>query len=92
MGSTLDGEMSVKIKTGQVLQFQKLCELEFDSFRKCMSVLVRDISTGIVHVVSKGAETAMLPKCASGPVDETATVVDSFAAEGLRTLVFGHKV
>ena len=28
----------------------------------------------------------------SGPVDETRQVVDSFAGEGLRTLVFGHKI
>ena len=42
--------------------FEKLEELEFDSFRKCMSVVVRDDATGIVHVVAKGAETAILPK------------------------------
>ena len=34
----------------------------------------------------------MLPKCVSGPVDATREVVDSFAGEGLRTLVFGHKI
>ena len=27
-----------------------------------MSVVVRDDATGIVHVVAKGAETAILPK------------------------------
>jgi magnesium-transporting ATPase (P-type) len=57
-----------------------------------MSVVLRDNATGILHVVSKGAETAMLPKCLSGPVEETARIVDEFATEGLRTLVFGHKV
>ena len=32
------------------------------------------------------------PKCISGPVDATQKVVDDFASEGLRTLVFGHKI
>ena len=34
----------------------------------------------------------MVRKCVSGPVDATREVVDSFAGEGLRTLVFGHKI
>ena len=34
----------------------------------------------------------MFPKCISGPVDATQKVVDDFASEGLRTLVFGHKI
>ena len=92
LGCSLDGEMEVSLKGEQTVSFRKLCELEFDSYRKCMSVVVRDNETGVVHVVSKGAETAMLPKCVSGPVTATATVVDNFASEGLRTLVFGHKV
>ena len=76
-----------------------------------MSVVVRDDATGVHHVVSKGAESAILPKvficnvarsrettcvslfqCTSGPVGATQQVVDSFASEGLRTLVFGHKI
>ena len=68
--ATLDGTMRVRIGGGgdgggapcQELTFHRLCELEFDSFRKCMSVVVKDEATGIIHVVSKGAETAVLPK------------------------------
>ena len=56
------GEMRVKSALSEEMVFEKLEELEFDSFRKCMSVVVRDDATGIVHVVAKGAETAILPK------------------------------
>ena len=67
LGASLDGTMRVRIggesgEQEQELTFRRLCELEFDSFRKCMSVVVRDDATGIVHVVAKGAETAILPK------------------------------
>ena len=68
LGASLDGTMRVRIGGGggepphQELTFHRLCELEFDSFRKCMSVVVKDEATGIIHVVSKGAETAILPK------------------------------
>ncbi len=72
-------------------RFAILAELEFDSFRKCMTVVARDLRSGVIHVLTKGAEVAVLPSCVAGRVDETARVVDSFAADGLRTLVFAAK-
>lgn len=55
-----------------------------------MTLIVRD-SEGILHVLSKGAEIAMLPVCNRGPIEATRNIVDSFAEEGLRTLVLAHK-
>ena len=56
--------MTVKAK-GKRLHFEKLCDLEFDSYRKCMSVVVRD-ARGRIHVLCKGAEVrprwAFLPQ------------------------------
>ena len=33
--------------------YQKLEELEFDSFRKCMTVMVRCKDTDVIHVLTK---------------------------------------
>jgi phospholipid-translocating ATPase len=76
-----------------VLRFKKLAELPFDSVRKCMSVVVREMDSDpeSIHVLTKGAESAILPASADGPVDATRSAVDQFASEGLRTLVFAHK-
>lgn len=89
LGCTLTGAMSVNLQ-GEMAVFQKLEELEFDSFRKCMSMIVRD-PKGQIHVLTKGAESAMLCMCDSGPLADVADAVDVFARRGLRTLVFGHK-
>ena len=88
-GTSMTGEMTVKYKSHN-LTFQKLAELEFDSFRKCMSVIVKD-ANGNISLLTKGAETSMLPICVSGPVQATSRTVDDFASEGLRTLVLGFK-
>ena len=48
--------------------------------------------TNTIHVLTKGAESAVLPACAAGERDATERVVASFAADyGLRTLVLAHK-
>ena len=47
------GEMRVKSALSEEMVFEKLEELEFDSFRKCMSVIVRERATGRIHLLSK---------------------------------------
>ena len=71
--------------------YKRLTELQFDSYRKCMSVIVKDIDEKI-HVLSKGAETAMLEACVTGDKEKSEQQITSFASLGLRTLVLGHKV
>ncbi len=102
-GCSIDGRMTVLIEPrvdgaagGERKRkiFQKLEELEFDSFRKCMSVIVRDCADGKIHVLSKGAESTMLEKCSdsgSAVVAGIAGVVNDFAVKGLRTLVLGYR-
>ena len=96
--------MSVK---DQVHMYKKLAELQFDSFRKCMSVIVRpkfsseDLESSqngqnlgqgeTIYLFIKGADTAVLPNCIHGPVEETNKIVEKFAKEGLRTLVYAYK-
>lgn len=90
-----DNSGIVKVKTPQsgVISYKKLTELPFDSHRKCMSVVIKEISdAGTIHVLTKGAETAIFPVSIVGPREETRLAVDKFGNEGLRTLVFAYKV
>ena len=50
-----------------VKDYKKLHILEFDSHRKRMSVIVR-YPCGKIMLVTKGAESSVLPRCVQGPV------------------------
>ena len=93
-GEELDGTVTISAKDN-VYSYKKLVELQFDSYRKCMSVIVRPKHTSdedIIYVFVKGAETSVLPSCTSGPIEETKLIVDQLAKDGLRTLVYAFKV
>ena len=66
-GENSDGRLEINAK-GITYYYQKLAELSFDSYRKCMSVIVKDIDEKI-HVLCKGAETTMFESCISGKLD-----------------------
>ncbi len=104
-GEQPDGTATINAK-GQSHTYKKMAELQFDSFRKCMSVIVRPkYNSGVsnhnnedegeeedlIYVFVKGAESSVLPICVGGPVEETKMIVDHFANEGLRTLVYAYK-
>ena len=102
MGENLDGILTLKVKD-QTHLYKKLAELPFDSTRKCMSVIVRPIfSSDIdsdnasqqknIYLFIKGAESVILPNCVDGPIEETYKIVDQFANQGLRTLVYAYKI
>ena len=74
-----------RAKQQEVKMFTKLFVLEFDSTRKRMSVIVR-YPCGRVFLVTKGAETSVLPLCLSGPIEATNRDIDRYALVGLRTL------
>ena len=89
-GETEDCRVEVTAR-GVTHSYRRLSELQFDSYRKCMSVIMKDIDEKI-HVLSKGAETTMLEACVTGDKEKTEQQITSFASLGLRTLVLGHKV
>ena len=78
-------------------EYEMLELLEFTSLRKRMSVIVRDQATGKIHLMSKGADSAMRAR-----LDMETTMKDVLAAtelqlerlaeEGLRTLMVAGKV
>ena len=72
--------------------YRRLHSLEFDSVRKRMSVIVRHGGKdGKVYLITKGAESSVLPRCVSGPTTATNQHIDQFAVSGLRTLAVAMK-
>ena len=71
-------------------EYKKLKVLEFDSTRKRMSVIVK-YPCGKLMLVTKGAESSVLPRCVTGPIDATNTHIDQYALVGLRTLAIAVK-
>jgi len=79
--------------TGEEERVEMLETIGFTSKRKRMSVIVRDID-GRIKMVIKGADSAMIPRLASGQ-DEVFQLTDEhmrqYAIEGMRCLVVGEK-
>lgn len=71
--------------------YTELAELEFNSDRKRMSMILR-YPDGKIRMLTKGADTIML-KLVRGDTDleQVQNHIDEFAKEGLRTLVFAYK-
>lgn len=77
---------------GRKESYTVLAELEFNSDRKRMSVILQ-CPDGKIRVITKGADTIMLELLVEG--NEISTIqahVDHFAKQGLRTLLFATKV
>ena len=80
---------------GEVQQWEILNTFEFDSARKRMSVIVRD-PDGTLMLLCKGADTVIYERLRkdirSTLQEETQSILNKFAAEGLRTLVLAMTV
>ncbi len=93
--NSLSGDL--KINHGKkVYHYERLNELSFDSFRKCMSVIARDTKDGQIYVYCKGAEVALLDYDDAGKIKnprhaKLADAIQTFSSKGLRTLVYGYK-
>ncbi|TNV87235.1 hypothetical protein FGO68_gene1546 [Halteria grandinella] len=77
--------------------FKVICEMAFDSTRKCMSVIVRD-QEDQYFLYTKGADNVMLPKIDFAKSSENDQLEDlvqkdlyQYSCEGYRTLVFGFR-
>jgi phospholipid-translocating ATPase len=84
--------MEVRV-AGSTEKWDLLANLEFTSDRKRMSVIVRSATTNKIMLHMKGADDCMFARTrAQDPLhSSTAQHVDTFAAEGLRTLVLGQR-
>uniref|UniRef100_A0A1I8G8F9 P-type phospholipid transporter n=1 Tax=Macrostomum lignano TaxID=282301 RepID=A0A1I8G8F9_9PLAT len=90
-----NGVSSVTVPDGHggfvLQQYRVLQVLEFDSDRKCMSVILQRYTDGSYWLLTKGAETSMLEKCSHGDRDAVVKHSGDFAVEGLRVLVIACK-
>lgn len=77
---------------GQTVKYDVLELLDFTSARKRMSVIVR-MPDGQIQLMSKGADSIMLPRLRPGQEEMIATTeahMYDYAMEGLRCLVVGY--
>ena len=70
--------------------WEVLCEIPFNSNRKRMSLIVRDPETHEITLLTKGADSIMLPLLKEGD-PSVQDHLDGFAREGLRTLVMAKR-
>ncbi|ETW01319.1 hypothetical protein H310_06882 [Aphanomyces invadans] len=80
-------------KGGRTEEYHVLAVFEFTSARKRMSVVVKaNDADDYVHVLCKGADSMLRPRLRNDAwIDATQTQLQSFASEGLRTLVIASK-
>lgn len=70
--------------------WEVLCEIPFNSNRKRMSLIVRDPESHDLILLTKGADSIMLPLLKEADCDAQ-DHLDGFAREGLRTLVMAKR-
>ena len=78
------------------LMYEHLCEMPFDSDRKRMSVVVKDLQTGTIKLLSKGSDSVMFPRInweysTNNEYSACNEVMDIFCKEGLRCLIMAEK-
>jgi len=81
------------VHSGATLEYNVLAVLGFSSDRKRMSIIVREVASGVVTLWSKGADSII----AELSVNQTcpallASDLDAFAQNGLRTLLVAKRV
>lgn len=95
IGSTSPSDSSALPTGGELLHFDRLATIEFTSDRKRMSTVLRDRRDGQLWLLTKGAESHVLPLCAAAtpPALCAATLqhINEFAALGLRTLAIARR-
>ena len=72
--------------------YELLHTLEFDSTRKRMSVLVKDLETEQIILFCKGADNAVFSKCVTGDKDSCNSAIEGFSQKGWRTLALSYKI
>ena len=88
---------NVSVK-GYMRQYELLNVIEFSSARKRMTSVFRELQTGRICVMCKGADSVLLPLLRDPESTQvknlksfTQQKMDSFAREGLRTLLIVEK-
>ena len=81
----------LRIKVGSKTEvYKSLKVFEFTSDRRMMTRVVKNVETGEVLVITKGADSAIIPIC-SNPDQNIINEIENFSLEGFRTLAFATK-
>jgi phospholipid-transporting ATPase len=97
MGTTEEGTIEILFR-GVVYTYKLLHVLEFNSTRKRMSVIVRDMNVGYEKVVlyTKGADSVIMARRDMGVDEEVMAKTNEHLKQygniGLRTLLVGYRV
>ena len=54
--------ITIQVNEGRVHNFEPLVEFPFDSTRKRMSLIVKDTESGKHYLMTKGADSIMMPR------------------------------
>lgn len=81
---------------GEIKDFTLISKIDFNSDRKRMSVIMRDMQTEKLFLFCKGADSIMMKRLSLDDnhlevVEKTKTDLHTFSTEGLRTLVIAYK-
>ena len=89
-----EGKVRLRDRTSkEITTWEVLVEVPFNSDRKRMSVVARNPNTKQYVLMTKGADSMMLPLVSDSPhKQKLASTLYNFAVEGLRTLVMGQRV
>ena len=74
--------LDTRSSSSSVKSYTRLHTLEFDSVRKRMSVIVRHPG-GKIYLITKGAESSLVPRCVAGPSQQTEEHIDQCAVSGV---------
>ncbi|KAF6198978.1 hypothetical protein GE061_007001 [Apolygus lucorum] len=83
----------VSLPGENIMEFELLKILPFDSARKCMSVIVRKPVTNEIVVYTKGADSAIFPRLVNPSAESlTEGQIQWYSSQGLRVLAMAYRV
>lgn len=72
-------------------KYEILDILEFDSTRKRMSIILKELETNKIILYCKGAESFVIQNCTQGDFEQCYSDINKFAENGWRTLALSMK-
>lgn len=83
----------IKVELGEKEEiWEILVEIPFNSDRKRMSVIAKHPGSKKIILMTKGADSVMIPRLGKQPLESLHSAVYGFSIEGLRTLVMAQKI
>lgn len=75
----------------EIRKYRVLQILEFDSNRKRMSIIVKDLQRDKIVIYCKGADSSVFKNCSRGNISSCNADIKRFSEQGWRTLALSFK-